>query len=125
MRSKRPACSAPLIRSPISRLLGAPIGPVAADLFLLRRLDRRHIGPRHAGVAPLVARMSLAVRHHILGPVRLMLQERNSANAVRARRKRHDHRPPVAVTNQTGAHLIPAAYSAALRHPRVVGMPEP
>src|SRR5262249_25964954 len=56
---RRPACSAPLIRSPISRLLGAPIGPVAADLFLLRRLDRRHIGPRHAGVAPLVAGMSL------------------------------------------------------------------
>src|SRR5215475_2026866 len=68
MRSKRPACSAPLIRSPISRLLGAPIGPVAAVLFLLRRLDRRHIGPRHAGVAPLVPGVVLAVGHHIFGP---------------------------------------------------------
>src|SRR5262245_58342865 len=69
------------INEPISRLLGASIGPVAADLFLLRRLDRRHIGPRHAGVAPLVPGVVLAVGHHVLGPIWIVLQEWNGADA--------------------------------------------
>src|SRR5262245_13821 len=72
------------INAPISRLLGAPIGPVAADLFLLRRVFHRHPRSRHAGIAPLVTRVVLAVGHHVLGPIRVVLQKRNGADAVDA-----------------------------------------
>src|SRR5262245_11271969 len=61
------------INAPISRLLGAPIGPVAADVLRLRRLFHRYPWSRHAGVAPLVPGVVLAVGHHVLGPVRVML----------------------------------------------------
>ena len=43
----------------------------------------------------------------------------------RAGRKRHNHRSPVAVAHQAGAHLIPAAHGTARRNAGVVGMPEP
>src|SRR6185436_20140882 len=50
---------------------------------------------------------------------------RDGADRVRAGRKRHNHRSPVTVTHQAGAHLIPAAHGTARRNAGVVGMPEP
>ena len=69
--------------------------------------------------------MILAIRHHVFGPVGIVLQERDGADRIRAGRKRHNHRSPVAVAHQPGAHLIPAAHGTARRNAGVVGMPEP
>src|SRR5262245_34074931 len=63
-----------LICQPISRPLGAPIRPIAADNVLrLRRLTHRNPRSRHAGITGLVARMILTIRHDILGPVWVVL----------------------------------------------------
>src|SRR5262245_58594638 len=120
---RRPACSAPLINQPISRPLVGPIGPVAAvNVLRLRRLTHRNPRPRHAGVACLVARMILTIGHHTLGPVWVVLQEWHGADEVHAGAEHHKHRPPVAVTHQPRARLVPAAHGAALRHSRIVGI---
>ena len=69
--------------------------------------------------------MIFAIRHHVLVPVGIVLEKRDGADRVRAGRKRHNHRSPVAVAHQPGAHLIPAAHGTARRNAGVVGMPEP
>ena len=42
-------------------------------------------------------------------------------SVVRAGRKRHNHRSPVAVAHQPEAHLIPAAHGTARRNAGAVG----
>src|SRR5262245_17891961 len=123
---RRPTCSAPLINQPISRLLGGPIGPVAAgDVLRLRRLTHRNPGPGHARIACLVARMIFAIGHDILGPIWVVLQEWHSADEVDAGAEHHKHRPPVAVAHQPRTHLIPAAHGAARWNAGIVGMAKP
>src|SRR5262249_46301454 len=123
---RSPACSAPLICQPISRPLVTPIGPVAAeDVLRLRRLTHRNPWPRHAGITCLVARMILTIGHDILGPVWVVLQEWHRADEVHAGAEHNKHRPPVAITHQSCAHLVPAAHRAARRNAGVVGMAEP
>src|SRR5215831_4039912 len=123
---RHPACSAPLIRSPISRLLGGPIGPVAAnDVLRLRRLTQGNPRPRHAGITCLVAHMILTIGHDILGPVWVVLQEWHSADEVHAGAEHHKHRPTIAVTNQPRTHLVPTTHGTARWNASVVAMAEP
>src|SRR5262249_16780347 len=63
--------------------------------------------------------------HHVLRPIRIVLQEWNRPDRIHTRRERDDHRPPVAAAAQPRAHLVPAGHRTARRNPRVVGMPEP
>jgi hypothetical protein len=116
----RAACAS--IRPPIPWLGVHPVEPVAADVLRLRYLLHRHPRSRHAGIAPLVASVVLAVGHGIFGPIRVVLQDRDGADRLRAGRKRHNHRSPVAVAHQAGAHLIPAAHCTARRNAGVVGI---
>ena len=68
------------IRQPIPWLRVHPVGPVAADVLRLRRLFHRHPRSRHAGIPPLIACMIFAIRHHVFGPVRVVLQKRDGAD---------------------------------------------
>src|SRR5262245_51310510 len=73
------------INAPISGLLGAQIGPIAADVLRLRRrLTHRNPRPRHARIAPFVPSVGLAVGHEVFGPIRIMLKERDGTDTVDA-----------------------------------------
>src|SRR5262245_17278285 len=124
--TRRPACSAPLIRQPISRPLVSPIGPVAAtDVLRLRRLTHRNPRPRHAGISSFIPAMVFTIRHHVLGSVWIVLQKWNGADEIDAGREHNQHRMTVSGTDQLRAHHIPAAHGAARRNAGVVGMAEP
>jgi integrase len=63
--------------------------------------------------------------HHIFGPVRIVLQERNGTDEIDASREHNQHRMAVGITDEARAHLIPAAHGTARRNAGIVGMPEP
>src|SRR5262249_7775427 len=113
----------PLVRQPVSGLPAA-VWTVAARVFRLWLLDRPDVGPRHACIAPLVRSVVLAISHDIFGPVRIVLQKRNGADAVGTRREGHNHRSALLVADQPRPHLVPAAHGAHLSDAPVIGRPE-
>src|SRR5580765_1324987 len=116
----------PSILFPVSRLLAARLERrIAADVLRLRCFLHARIRPRHAGIPPLITRMVLTVSHHVFMSIRIVLQERNGADAVYAGRERDDHGVTLGVTDHPRAHLIPAADLLAVSHPPVIGALEP
>src|SRR5207248_4649190 len=82
--------------------------PLRYGRYRLWLLDGPDVGPRHAGVAPLISGVIFAISHDIFGPVRIVLQKWHGANAVGTGRKGHNHRPPFAIAHQARSQLIPS-----------------
>ena len=69
--------------------------------------------------------MIFTIRHHVLGPVRVVLQEWHGADEINTRREHHQHGEAVTISDQPRPHHVPAAHGTARRNAGVVGMPEP
>ena len=60
----------------------AAVWTAAAVGLRLYRFARRHVWPRHAGVAPFVCHMILAVGHQVFRLIRIVLEKGNGPDTV-------------------------------------------
>src|SRR5262245_33477532 len=114
-----------LVGFPITGLLGTAPRAVATHNLLQWFLDRPDIRPRHASIAPFVCRVILAVGHQVFRLIRIVLEKGNGPDTVHTCGEGNDHRSSLGVADQSGAHLIPAAYGSDFGDATIIGGAKP